>query len=112
MRKIISQTFDIKMDAPQDPPPIFSLSGIDEITIHSNTSGATAWTASTITFEVSNQPARGYWENPPSGSITVTAAGITDPINVTPYMFGRFRVTSTAATSFRVLINVYGEGGD
>ena len=70
-----------------------------------------AWVTSTLTFEVCNNLARGNWQNPASGAVTLTAVGITASVSVTPYQWGRLRVTSSAASTFRATVNIHGEGG-
>lgn len=110
-RKRVSYRCDFEMTATAtDPPFIFNLEGIDEITIEASTL-AIAWVTSTLTFQVSNNPGRGSWNAPPTGAVTLSAAGVTAPISVTAFRWGRIYASAAAASSFRARVDIYGEGG-
>lgn len=111
-RKAVSYECDLDLTASAvDPPYIFNLSGIDELTIETSSFSGTAWTASTISFEVTNDPSRGNWKNPPTGAVSITSAALTGPISVTAFAWGRVRCSAGAASAFKAHVDIYGEGG-
>ena len=110
-RKSVSYECDLDLTATSiDPPFIFSLAGIDELTIETSSFSATAWTASTIKFEVTNDPGRGNWKDPATGAVSFTSASIA-VVSVTAYRFGRLRCSAGAASAFKAHCDLYGEGG-
>lgn len=110
-RKSVSYEVDLNLTATAiDPPFIFNLEGIDEITIESSSFSSTAWTASTVKFEVSNDPGRGNWKDPVTGAVSLTSATIT-VVSVTAYRWGRLRCSAGASSAFKAHFDIYGEGG-
>lgn len=72
---------------------LVALNGYQRASIHARDVGGTAWSTAVVTVRVSNCQ-RGPWLALPPGSVTLTAPGLTGPIDVSPYAFLSLDVTT------------------
>lgn len=108
-RTVVSYEVDLDMTAAAiDPPFVFSIEGVDKISIESSSFSGTAWTTSTVTVEVTNDPYRGNWKGVPGGAVTIASATITNVTLTGPFRWMRLRTSTGAASAFKAHYDIFG----
>lgn len=78
-------------------PLIVDLRGAERVTVQGATVGTTAWSSAVVAVRVSNSP-DGPWVSIPGNPVTMTAAGMTQPIDVSQYAYLSLECTTAQAS--------------
>lgn len=90
-------TAQLCIPAGRTVPAIVNLQGAERVTIQGATVGTTAWSSAVVTVRVSNS-ADGPWVSIPGNPVTMTAAGMTQPIDVSQYAYLALECTTAQAS--------------